>query len=278
MTVRKMYTLDENPLYQVKKVGIVCCSNGLAVHNAEELRILENCLKIQGIETVYSDCIVAVDGLASGSAQKRAECLMQFYRDPTIDAVFDISGGDIANEILPYLHYETIAAAKNKQFWGYSDLTVILNAMYAMTGRAGVLYQMRFYHNQPELFSFSYSFVQGEAMAGTVVGGNIRCLLKLAGTKYFPDMSGKILFLEARSGGVAQMITYLSQLQQMGVFEQINGILLGTFTQLQQENQKTTIEQLVKRFVGKHIAIAKTEEIGHAPDAKAIRIGAPIAL
>ncbi len=34
-------------------------------------------------------------------------------------------------------------------------------------------------------------------MDGIVVGGNIRCLLKLAGTPYWPDMREKILLLES---------------------------------------------------------------------------------
>ena len=62
-------------------------------------------------------------------------------------------------------------------------------------------------------------------MDGIVLGGNIRCLLKLAGTEYFPDMKDKILLLEAMSGQVPQMVTYFSQLQQMGVFEKVKGIL-----------------------------------------------------
>ena len=40
-------------------------------------------------------------------------------------------------------------------------------------------------------------FLQGSKMQGIVVGGNIRCLLKLAGTEYWPDMNGKILLLES---------------------------------------------------------------------------------
>lgn len=34
---------------------------------------------------------------------------MDFYKDDTIRIIFDISGGDIANEILSYLDYEQIA-------------------------------------------------------------------------------------------------------------------------------------------------------------------------
>ena len=40
-------------------------------------------------------------------------------------------------------------------------------------------------------------------MEGIVVGGNIRCLLKLAGTPYWPDMREKILLLESFGGKTA---------------------------------------------------------------------------
>ena len=126
------------------------------------------------------------------------------------------------------------------------------------------------------LFAFPYHFVQGDQLQGTVVGGNIRCLLKLAGTPYWPDMKEKVLLLEARSGGVAQMTTYLSQLNQMGVFGQVKGVLLGTFTAMEREQESPTIEELVKRFAGDVIPIAKTDRIGHGGDSKAIWIGREI--
>lgn len=268
------------PVRNIQKIGVVCCSNGLPDSSANDLQKWKTVLEGDGITPVFSDCIFAVDGVRSGSAKERADCLMEFYRNAEIDAIFDISGGDIANEILPYLDYETIASAKNrygdqKQFWGYSDLTVILNAIYTMTGNTGVLYQMRHFTGEREasLFDFEYSFIQGNSMSGIVAGGNIRCFLKLGGTRYFPDMNGKILLLEARSGLQPQMITFLSQLQQMGVFEKISGILLGTFTQLEKEGQRNAIGRLVKQFAGEKIPIAKTHEIGHAADSKAIVIG-----
>lgn len=250
----------------LSKAGIVCCSNGLTEDITGELTAI---LQTVGITPVFSPC------LYGAGARERAESLMQFYHDTEIDAIFDISGGDIANEILPYLDYSAI---KGKQLWGYSDLTVLLNAIYTMTGNSGVLYQMRYFRpeKRKDLFHFSYHFIQGEALSGIVVGGNIRCFLKLAGTKYFPDMHGKILLLEARSGMQPQMIAYLSQLQQIGVFEQINGILLGTFTELEHKGQYGQMEQLVQRFAGKRVPIAKTNDIGHGKDAKAIVIGEKI--
>ena len=115
-------------------------------------------------------------------------------------------------------------------------------------------------------------------MQGIVVGGNIRCLLKLAGTPYLPNMTGKVLLLEALHGTVPQMVTYLNQLAQMGVFEQINGILLGTFTQMEEENMQPGMIELVQRYAGTRISIAKTEEIGHGTDSKSIMIGREISV
>ncbi len=208
------------------------------------------------------------------SISERVNALMSAYQDEEVQEIYDISGGDIANSILPYLDYEVIAKS-NKRFWGYSDLTTILNAIYTKTGKVSVLYQMRFFEKEmaEKLFDVKYEFLQGKEMRGILVGGNIRCLLKLAGTEYWPDMSGKILLLEARSGKVPQMITFLSQLQQLGVFEKINGILLGTFTEMEKEDCSPTMEDLVKEFAGDQIPLAKTYEIGHARDSKAIMIG-----
>lgn len=266
---------------KIKKAGVISCSNGLPQSTEMELYNIKNLLESNGIQLVFSNCIFASDDVRSGSPAQRAANLISFYQDAEIDAVFDVSGGDIANEILPLLDYETIAAARNrfgqrKQFWGYSDLTVILNAIYSKTGNTGVLYQVRHlpYADWEHLFDFSYHFIQGNEMSGIVVGGNIRCLLKLAGTPYFPDMHNKILLLEARSGRIPQLITYFSQLQQLGVFDKINGILLGTFTQLEQEMDGKELEHLILQLAGKQLPVAKTQEIGHAPNAKAITIGA----
>ena len=129
---------------------------------------------------------------------------------------------------------------------------------------------------EDDLTNISYEFVQGNQLRGTVVGGNIRCFLKLAGTPYWPDLTDKVLLLEARGGGVAQMTTYLSQLQQLSAFEKVRGILLGTFTQMEKENQQPDMVSLVRSFVGEKLPVAKTRDIGHGADAKGIIIGKKI--
>lgn len=295
------------------KIGIVCCSNGQWRENEKKLSDLDGTLRKIGLIPVWSRHIFVKDTFRSGTGEERADDLMKFYEDGEIAAVFDISGGDIANEILPYLNFDVIKKNK-KLFWGYSDLTTVINAIYAKTGNPSVLYQVRNLvgdcreqqacsfersvlqenvfsdgcsnvfglnsagQNPGDLFDFSYKFLQGGSMEGTVVGGNIRCLLKLAGTEYFPDMKGKILFLEASGGMAPQMACYLSQMKMLGIFEQIGGILLGTFLKMEEEGARPSIEELVMEYAGSKLPIAKTQEIGHRADSKALMVGEKIRL
>ena len=126
---------------------------------------------------------------------------------------------------------------------------------------------------------FSYKFIQGQKIEGTVVGGNIRCLLKLAGTKYMPDFTNKVLFLESMGGEAGLMSAFLNQLKQIGAFDKIQGLILGTFSKMQENNVSPTIEELVVKIVNNpNLPIAKTEEISHGANSKCIIIGKNITL
>ena len=276
------------------KVGIVCCSNGQKITYREKIELLCDTLEEMELVPVFSDYIYEKEDVFGGTAKERAEALMNFYRDEAVKTIFDISGGDIANGILPHLDFDIINKS-NKQFWGYSDLTTIVNAIYTKTGKTSVLYQIRnliyadkeqqtanfrnaLFEGNEELFRFNYEFIQGEKMQGIVVGGNIRCFLKLAGTEYMPDLTDKILLLESFGGTAAKMETYLAQLSQLGAFNKVKGILLGTFTEMEETECKPDIITLLKEYVGKDMPIAVTKEIGHGVDSKAIVIGKEICL
>ena len=290
------------PVYRIEKgsrAGIVCCSDGRKIRTGEEPDRLIGKLESLGLRPQLSPCIYARDGAFSGTGRERAQALMDFYRDDSIRVIFDISGGNAANEVLPFLDYSVIAGA-DKLFWGYSDLTVILNAIYAKTGRASVLWQVRnlLYERGEEqtaalsealfgktengeseeaepLFSFPFHFIQKSRMEGVVAGGNLRCLLKLAGTEFWPDMRGKLLLLEGFSGGEAMIASGLAQLEQMGVFRQVSGLLLGTFTELEGSvpDAEERLAALVRAHVGSELPVAKTQRIGHGTDSAAVLIG-----
>lgn len=270
-------------------VGIVCCSNGQRPELREQNEALAQVLRSFGLEPVFSQCIYAGETASCGSGKQRAQELMKLYEDETIREIFDISGGDLANEVLDYLDYGRIAQT-DKRFWGYSDLTTVLNAIYAKTGRPSVLYQLKnlvyeegriqrqrfsetLVNGADSLFRLSYTFLRGTHMEGVVVGGNIRCFLKLAGTSYFPDTREKLLLLESMGGEAPQIAAYLCQLKQMGVLDSVSGILLGTFTKAEHCGGRPTVEDIVMDYAAPDTPVVKTRQIGHGAGAKAIVIG-----
>lgn len=277
------------------KIGIVACSNGQQKEYKEKIENLCDAIRCDiGLDVVCSDYLYETDSYFNGTALQKAKSLMDFYKDKDIKAIFDISGGDIANEVLEYLDYEVIKNS-NKIFYGYSDLTTVINAIYAKTENVSGLYQIRnliyddrdnqinnfkntIINGEDSLLNIKYNFIQETYMEGVVIGGNIRCFLKLAGTEYMPDFEGKILLLEGLNSSSQQVATYLCQLRQLGAFEKIEGILLGTFTKLDSEIFVPSVEELVQRYAGKDIAVARTMEIGHGNDSKCMMIGKHIKL
>lgn len=273
----------------LRRVGIVGCSNPLAESRREALEGLLRTLRRIGLEPVTGGNLFAPGGLPAA----RAEALMALYRDPSIDAIFDVTGGDLANEVLGHLDWPVIAASE-KPLWGYSDLTCLLNAILARTGRPSVLYtawnlvggdaarqQRDFCHSLnggDALFRFDVEFLQGTRMAGDVAGGNIRCLLKLAGTPFWPDLRRRILLLESLGASAEQFRAYIAQLDQIGAFDAAAGVLLGTFTWLEAQGGMEDAVARLSAVLGPEKPLARTRQIGHGADSRAVWIGRRIEL
>jgi len=278
---------------QLKKetrAALTACSDPYSRSYAVKLEQLVKQLERLEWDVVVSEYLYedTRKGLLSGKA--RAEELNAFFANDEIDVVFDISGGNLANEVIEWLDYETIKAHPKPMF-GYSDLTCVLNAVTTMTGMPTYLYQIRnliygyadeqmrcvkesLCEGKDTLYSYPVTWIQQNSMEGVTVGGNIRCLLKLAGTPYFPDWSGKILVLESYSGKPALLKSMLVQLRTMGVFKQAAGILLGTFTEMEENGFTPSIEQLIVDVVNDTaLPIAKTNGFGHGIDSMCVPIG-----
>ncbi|WP_419748271.1 S66 family peptidase [Clostridium perfringens] len=273
------------------KIGIISCSNGLSIKNKNLIDELKLNLKSLDIDMVEGDTLYAKEyNLFSGTGEEKARALEKLFLDKDIKMIFDISGGDLANEVLDFLDFNLIKE-NPKPFFGYSDLTVLLNAIYSQCDITTYNYQLRnlvgkfkeeqmqnfkasFIEGKENIFNLDYKWINGSHLEGIVVGGNIRCLLKLAGTKYMPDFKDKILFLESFSGNSAKMVTYITQYKNLGVFNEVKGIILGEFTEMERENLKPDIVEILKRVIGEiNIPILKTSDLGHGADAKCIPIG-----
>ncbi|HAT4363114.1 TPA: LD-carboxypeptidase [Clostridium perfringens] len=273
------------------KIGVISCSNGLSIKNKNIIEELKLNLKSLDIDMVEGDTLYAKEyNLFSGTGEEKARALEKLFLDKDIKMIFDISGGDLANEVLDFLDFNLIKE-NPKPFFGYSDLTVLLNAIYSQCDITTYNYQLRnligrfkeeqmqnfkdsFIEGKEDIFNLDYKWINGSHLEGIVVGGNIRCLLKLAGTKYMPNFKDKILFLESFSGNSAKMVTYITQYKNLGVFNEVKGIILGEFTEMEREDLKPDIVEILKRVIGEiNIPILKTSDLGHGADAKCIPIG-----
>jgi hypothetical protein len=272
------------------KIALVVCSNGKNIEDKDRLEKLKSILVEMGLVPIFTKYIYR-DKFGNGAkAQVRAEELMSFYKNKEIKAIFDISGGDIANEVLDYLDYDVIKR-NYKPFFGYSDLTTVLNTLGSQTNKVNYLYQIlniieseeirisfknTFMKNEQILFDVKWKFLQGSSVEGEVIGGNSRCFLKLAGTRYFPEVDNKVLFIEGLGTSIEGLATHLAQLKQIGVFDKISGLLIGTFTKIEKEFSVEELFKLVQDYIPSSLSVAKTQEIGHAKNSKAFKIGEKI--
>lgn len=269
------------------KAALVACSDPMLLYQKDDIDRLKLIMENEGLNVTVSPHLF--ERFENLSIKDKAEDLMGYFRDSKMGFIFDVSGGDIANSVLQELDYNAIRGSK-AVFCGYSDLSTILNAIYTKTGRETVNFQIRnLLYDNAETAKVYFKetiltgkmnerdlecrFLRGDAMSGRVLGGNIRCFLKLAGTPYWPDLNGAILLLEAYSGNVMKMTTYLHQLKQIGVFEQVGGILFGTFTEMENKQLNPTMAELVQAIVPRSLPIAITRYVGHGTDARAIVIG-----
>ncbi|PJI06908.1 MULTISPECIES: S66 peptidase family protein [Clostridium] len=287
--------MNDLKLNKGDKVALISCSDGVKRENLKLVHKVLHSLESMNIEVEVSKCLFRKNSFFSGTGEERAEELTRLFCDHSIKAIFDISGGNSANQIISYLDFGTI---KNnpKPYFGMSDLTVILNSIYEKTGIESYHYAIynlgrdkaelqekrfkkSFMDGCSDIFDFKCEWLRGKEISGTVIGGNIRCFLKLAGTEYFPEPENKILLLEALSGNLANISSLIEQLFMLGYFDKLSGIILGTFSEVQEEGDinilKDIILQRTKEF---NIPIVKTEEIGHGSDSKCIIIGKKIKL
>ena len=268
-------------------IGIVSPSAAIAPEVLPILRKGREFLHNLGFRTeVSKNHLKELDGSA-GTPEERAEDINDMFGDSRIDAIICSQGGDTANSILPYLDFKLIKE-NPKIFQGISDITVLLNVIQSQTG------QVTFHGNdliwgfgrKPSAYDiqeFTNRLITGEIGAlrknsrwksvrsgnaeGRLMGGNLRCMLKLAGTGYQPDYSDSILFLEAFEVTSGECDYMFHQMKQMGAFEGIKGVLVGYVWGMQKSvkaRKQAQMEDVLNRITSEYdFPIVKCNDFGH---------------
>lgn len=274
---------------EVKMAALVALSDPLDPRKSDLVDKLESVLATFSIECIRSAWL-----FEESSPRHKAAELNGYFGLSDVAYIFDLSGGNLANTVLDYLDFEIIRDSE-AVFFGYSDLSCVINAMYTVAGRKSILYQIShlagsdgqwqqirfadFVLNEgSNLFEFSYDFLRGTVMDGKLIGGNIRCTLKLAGTRYFPPLNGSIVVLESLGGDLYTTMSQVAQLVAMEDFSKVSGVLLGTFTRVEKDGDMERLLQYILEVIPENVAIATTDAIGHGEDASAAYIGRRIRL
>lgn len=117
----------------IKTIGIFSPSMPISVYYPQRFNRAIEFLKQQGLEIVLGHLTNQQDGYRSGDIKQRADEFNQLLYNKKVDCILASIGGMNTNSLLPYIDYEYL---KNhpKLIVGYSDVSALLNAIYAKTG------------------------------------------------------------------------------------------------------------------------------------------------
>jgi muramoyltetrapeptide carboxypeptidase len=119
------------------RIGIISPSAPVGAYPRRVARGLEN-LRALGFEPVLGRHALSVRGHLAGSVVERLDDLHSMFADRSIKAIVATTGGFNANQLLEAIDWDLIAG-NPKIFLGYSDITVLLVAIWTRTGLCTVV-------------------------------------------------------------------------------------------------------------------------------------------
>ena len=111
---------------------------------------------------------------------------------------------------------------------------------------------------------------------GPLIGGNLSVMLTLVGTPYWAPLQGAILCLEEvnfGSGLLRKVDESLAQCQQIGLFDQIAGLVIGKVNELSEEEEKLFELLVLEYTVGSQFPILTGVDFGHTAPQLTLPIG-----
>ena len=254
----------------------------------EKLKNGINYLQSINYTVVRGKSLEAKYGYLAGDDQLRVDDIHKMFSDPNISAIICARGGWGCLRLLDMLDYDLIKT-NPKAFIGYSDISTLQLAFWSqiqMPSLSGPMVAVEMsrtmesftenllwaqINNTESSYVLQYdsdvtkTWNDGKA-EGTLLGGCLSMVAHLLGTPYSPDYSGCILFLEDVGEEPYRIDRYLAQLKQAGIFDKINGLILGNFIEPDiniQKNSFTIKEVLGQYFNNANYPVLYNFPYGH---------------
>lgn len=254
------------------------------------ISILENNnFKVSVANQVYEK-----NGQSAGTIDKKIDALHNAFLDTDIDIVLCACGGNGAIHLMDHIDFNII---KNnpKPFIGFSDITILLNAIYKETGLitfhgpTATKIKPSLPHDQlnqlltclageNQVINWNNCLVTNPKQAqGILIGGNLSIFQTLLGTKYLPRDEQVILFLEDIGDEISRYDRMLAHIKQSELFDRTSAILFGDFSHTNNnvrvpfgKNMDQVIDELTSDL---DIPIIKNCPFGHRYDLWTLPIG-----
>lgn len=303
--------LEKAYLRSGDEVRIIAPSSSKRKGQERNFQRAQERLNALGYKVTFGKAIDKTMHLGTARAVDRANDFNEAYLDKNVKAVISIHGGFAANEILPLIDWEVVR--KNpKLLVGCSDITVLLNAVYAKTGI--VTYLGPNYAGIGAMRSWQYTFdslnaalrgekqtlrqskvwgvwtekkgyrtktwkvIQPGAAEATLLGSNAGTFYLLQGTEYQPLFDKKYILAfedddEAGKYTGQEFSRRLESLLQLpGARDNIRGIIIGRF----QPSAKFADRELESIIASKNltgIPIVSRVDFGHTLPMLTLPIG-----
>jgi muramoyltetrapeptide carboxypeptidase len=224
-------------------------------------------LRSWGLDVVVGEHVLERRRHLAGTDEQRASDLQRAWCDPATRAVVCARGGSGAARIVDRLDWDAMRAAGPRVLVGFSDVTVLHQAVANRLGLVTLLGPMAateaFAGRAPDDWSvrrlratlFEPGSVQlladaglrceiGGTARGVLVGGTLALLANTVGTPEHRPARGGLAVLEDVAEPAYRIDSMLSQLLRTGWFDGVRGIVLGSWLDCGPESRETLVERL----------------------------------
>jgi muramoyltetrapeptide carboxypeptidase len=256
-------------------------------------------LERNGYRALVAGNVGKARGYLAGTDQERVADMHSLFGNPEVKAILCARGGYGTPRLLSMLDYRLIAR-NPKIFVGYSDITAMQLAIWKKCGLVTYQGPMLAVDLYGEVDPFAEEWfwkiltsrgplgmlpidagtaipVRTGKARGRLLGGNLALLCAIVGTRYQPDFSGAMLFLEDTDEEPYRIDRMFTQLRHASILERSTGILLGQFTDSEPKDPAKPSLTLAEAFEDaaswSSIPILSNLPFGHIPRKLTIPIG-----
>lgn len=268
-------------------IGVMAPSSTV---NKKDIEASAAALEARGYKVYIHPQTYAAHHQSAGTSAEKLAALHELWARDDIKAIWCAGGGNRALYLTPDLDFK-LMQSKPKILIGFSDITSILNPIYAQTGSIGIHGQV-FKHlheftqldetlamlagNVNEMDLSPAEIWQDGTASGILIGGCLSLFHYLPGTPDCPDLNGALLFLEDTGDHLSRFDRMLAQMKRMGVFERIGGLILGEFTDLHEGARPFgfSLKECVMECVGeRNIPVVCGAPFGHGKNLLPLPVG-----